>query len=325
MRRREFIQLVSGAATTWPLSARAQQASRLPTIGLLAASTPDMEGQWIVVFAQRLRELGWIEGRTVAIEYRWGEGRTERFAEFAAEFVRLKVDVIVTHGVGVPAAKQATATIPIVFALAGDPVGRGFVSSLARPGGNITGLSMQAIDTAGKRLELLREIMPGFKRLAVLANLGFPGSTPEIDQVRSAAQTLGMEVGIFDVRQPKDIVPAFSTLTGNADALYVVSDPVMDIIMTRINILAAGARLPTMHLFREHVAAGGLMSYGPNIPDLWRRTAEFVDKILRGTKPADIPVEQPTKFDLIVNLTTAHAFGIAIPSSLLAHADEVIE
>ena len=282
--------------------------------------------QWTAAFVQRLRELGWIEGRTVAIEYRWAEGRSERFAEIAAEFVRLKVDVIVTTwNRAVLAAKQATSVIPIVFALAGDPVGSGLVASLARPGGNVTGLSVQQTDLAGKRLELLREVVPGLRRLAIMANVGYPDAVLEMGEVQAAARTLGLEVVTLEIRRAEDIAPAFEALKGRADALYVCTDALVNTNRIRINTLALGARLPTMHGIREYVEAGGLMSYGANFPDLFRRAADYVDKILRGAKPADIPVEQPTKFDLVINLTTAKALGLDVPPTLLARADEVIE
>jgi ABC-type uncharacterized transport system substrate-binding protein len=275
---------------------------------------------------QRLRELGWIEGRTVAIEYRWMEGRTERAAEFAAEFVRLKVDVIVTHSaVPVLAAKQATSVIPIVIAAAADPVGTGLVAGLARPGGNVTGLSLQATDLAGKRLELLREVVPGLRRMAIMANVGAPAAVVEIGEVQAAARTVGLEVATSEIRRAEDIAPAFEALKGRAEALYVAADPLINSNRLRINILALGARLPTMFPLREIVEAGGLMSYGTNFPDLFRRAADYVDKILRGAKPADLPVEQPTKFDLVVNLTTAKALGLTIPESFLLRADELIE
>ena len=326
MRRREFITLLGGAAAAWPLAARAQQPGKLPTIGFLGAATPAAWGQWVAAFVQRLRELGWIEGRTVAIEYRWAEGRSERYAEIAAEFVRLKVDVIVTQATAaVLAAKQATSVIPIVFAVAADPVGSGLVASLARPGGNVTGLSIQATDLAGKRLELLREVVPGLRRLAIMANVGDPGAVLEMGEVQAAARTLGLEVATFEIRRAEDIAPAFEALKGRAEALYVCADPLVITNRIRINTLALGARLPTMYGFREYVEAGGLMSYGPNFPDLFRRAADYVDKILRGAKPADLPVEQPTKFDLVINLTTAKALGLTVPPTLLARADEVIE
>jgi putative ABC transport system substrate-binding protein len=275
---------------------------------------------------QRLRELGWIEGRTITIEYRWAEGRDERFAEIAAEFVRLKVDIIVTSGTPqVLAAKHATSVIPIVFAGAGDPVGSGLVASLARPGGNATGLSTQSTDLAGKRLEILREVVPGLRRLAILANVGNPAATLEMNEVRAAARTLGLEVITLEIRRGEDIAPAFEALKGRAEALYVAIDALANASRIRINTSALGARLPTMHGSRDYVEAGGLMSYGPNVPDLWRRAAEYVDKILHGAKPGDIPVEQRTKFDFVVNLTTAKALGLDVPPMLLARADEVIE
>jgi putative ABC transport system substrate-binding protein len=326
VRRREFIALAAGAAAVWPLAARAQQPGKLPTIGFLGPSTPSVGGQWFAAFVQRLRELGWIEGRTVAIEVRWAEGRSERFAEIAAEFVRLKVDVILTHNTPpVLAAKQATSIIPIVFATAGDPVGAGLVASLARPGGNVTGLSSQVTDTAGKRLELLREVVPGVRRLAILGNTGNPFTVLEIGEVQAAASTLGLEVATFEIRRAEDIAPAFEALKGRAEALYVATDPLLNTNRLRIVILALGARLPTMHGFREDVEAGGLMSYGANFPDLFRRAADYVDKILRGAKPGDIPVQQPTKFELVINLTTAKALGLTIPEAFLLRADEVIE
>jgi putative ABC transport system substrate-binding protein len=325
VKRRTFIAALGGAAA-WPLAARAQQAGKLPIIGFLGATTPSAQSQWTAAFVQRLRELGWIEGRTVAIEYRWAEGRSERAAEIAAEFVRLKVDVIVTSGTSpVLAAKQATAVIPIVFAAAGDPVGTGLVASLARPGGNVTGLSLQAIDYVGKKLELLREVVPGLRRLAIVVNVGSPIGVLELGEVQAMARTLGLEVITSEIRRAEDIAPAFEALKGRAEALYVVTDPLLTTNRARIHTLAMGARLPTMHDGREYVEGGGLMSYGPNRPDLFRRVADHVDEILRGAKPADIPVEQPTKFDLIINLTTAKALGLEVPQSLLGRADEVIE
>jgi putative tryptophan/tyrosine transport system substrate-binding protein len=324
MKRRDFITLLGGAAA-WPLAARAQQPAKLPTIGFLGSATPSAWGPWTAAFVQRLRELGWIEGRTIAIEYRWAEGRSKRYTEIAAEFVRLKVDVIVTSGAALLAAKQATSIVPIVFALAPDPVGAGFVDSLARPGGNITGLSTVQTDVAPKRLEFLREVVPGLRRLAIMANVGYPGAVLEMGEVQAAARTLGLEVGTFEIRRAEDIAPAFEALKGRADALYVVTDALINTNRIRINTLALGARLPTMHGNREVVEVGGLIYYGPNIRDLYRRAADYVDKILRGVKPGDIPVEQPTKFDLIINLTTAKALGLTISESFLLRADELIE
>ena len=325
MKRREFIKLLGGAAAAWPLAARAQQAA-LPTIGLMGANNPSVESRWVSPFVGRLRELGWIEGRTVAIERRWAEGRAERAAEIAAEFVRLKVDVIVTYTTtSALAAKQATSVIPIVLATSGDPIGTGLVASLVRPGGNITGSSIEQTDLAGKRLELLRELIPGLRRVAILANVGSPNAVLDMREVQTAASRLGLEVIPFEIRGPEDIAPNFDTLKSNAQALYVCSDALVLANRVRINTLALAARLPTMHNFREYIEAGGLMSYGASFPALWRRAADLVDKILRGTKPSDIPVEQPTKFDLVINLTTAKALGLDIPATVLARADEVIE
>jgi putative ABC transport system substrate-binding protein len=326
IRRREFIVTLGGAAVGWPLAADAQQPAKLPTIGFLGGSTASAQSEWTAAFVQRLRELGWIEGRTVTIEYRWAEGRSERAAEIAAEFVRLKVDVILTQNTPIIlAAKQATSVIPIVFASAGDPVATGLVASLARPGGNVTGLSGQATDTTAKRLELLREVVPHLRRLAIMSNIDNPFNVLEMHEVQAAARTLGLEVIELDIRRADDIAPAFETLKGRAEALYVGADPLLTINRIRVNTLALGARLPTVSAFRHYVAAGGLMSYGPNFLERYRRAAEFVDKILRGAKPSEIPVEQPTKFDLVLNLTTAKVIGLTIPESFVIRADEVIE
>jgi putative tryptophan/tyrosine transport system substrate-binding protein len=324
MRRREFLGML-GAGAAWPLTARAQQAGKLPTIGFLGTASASAWGPWTAAFVQRLRALDWIEGRTVAIEYRWAEGRTERYAEIAAEFVRLKVDIIVTSGSAVLAASQATSVIPIVFAVANDPLGSGLVASLSRPGGNVTGLSAQQSDLVSKRLELLREVVPGFRQLGIMANVGYPAAVLEMDEVQGTARTFGFEVAKLEIRRPEDIAPAFEALKGRAEALYVCSDPFVNANRIRINTLALVARLPTSYAHREYVDAGGLMSYGPNFADLFRRSAELVDKVLRGTKPADIPVEQPTKFELVINLKTAKALGLEVPVQLQQLADEVIE
>jgi putative ABC transport system substrate-binding protein len=325
MKRRQFITLIGGAAAVWPLAARAQQ-PRLPTIGFLGASTPSTASQWVATFVQRLRELGWTEGRNVAIEFRWAEGRTDRFVAIATEFVRLKVDLIVTYGQpAAVAAKQAAPGTPMVFTLVGDPVGTGLVANLARPGGNVTGLSTQYPDIAGKRLELLREAVPSVHRLAIMGNAGEPSIAVEMGELNATAHALGFEAAIAEIRRAEDIVPAFDALKGRADALYVRADPLILSNLVRINTLALAARLPTMHGSREYVQAGGLISYGPHFPDLFRRVAEYVDKILRGAKPAEIPVEQPTKFEVVINLTTAKALGLEVPAMLLARADEVIE
>jgi putative tryptophan/tyrosine transport system substrate-binding protein len=256
-KRREFITLLGGAAA-WPLAARAQQSTKVPTIGFLGAATPSAQSQWAAAFVQRLRELGWIENRTVAIEYRWAEGRDERFAEIAADFIRLKVDVIVTYGTpSAIAAKKATAVVPIVIAGAGDLVGTGLVASLARPGGNVTGLSTQQPDLAGKRIEMLREILPGLRTVAILANVGNPNSMLEMGEAHAAVRTLGLDVVTSEIRRAEDLAPVFEALKGHADALYVCPDPLLNTNRIRINTLALGVRLPTMHGFREYVEAGG--------------------------------------------------------------------
>jgi putative ABC transport system substrate-binding protein len=325
MKRREFIALMGGAAVAWPHAANAQQAGKLPTIGYMGSSTATAQQRSTRAFVQRLRELGWIEDRTVAIDYRWAEGQIERFSEIAAEFVRFKVDVIFTTGAGAAVAKEATSVIPIVFTLAQDPIGSGLVASLARPGGNVTGLSNQQADLAGKRIELLRNVVPSIRRLAILANVGNAGAALDMREAQAAASKLGLHVVTSAIRRAEDFARAFEAIEGRADALYVCGDLLQGTYRLRINTLALGLRLPTMLSSREDAEAAGLMSYGPNYPDLYRRAAELVDKILQGAKPADLPVEQPTKFDLIINLTTAKALGLAIPEPLLLRADEVIE
>jgi ABC-type uncharacterized transport system substrate-binding protein len=325
MRRREFITLLGGAAASWPVVARAQQTAKLPTIGFLGTTTAATWKLPVAAFEQRLRELGWIAGRTVAIDYRWSEGSSARAAAIASEFVRLKVNIIVTGGNAVAAAKQATPLIPIVFAVAVDPVGSGFVASLSRPGGNVTGLSLQAPEAAGKRLELLREVVPTLRQLAIIANVGYPAAVKERDEVEDAVRVLGLESIPLNIGRTEDIGPAFESLNGRAQALYVVGEALINTNRIRISTLALGARLPAMYGEREYVVAGGLMSYGPNLPGLFTRAADLTDKILHGAKPADIPVEQPTKFDLVINLTTAKALSLTVPPTLLARADEVIE
>ena len=324
IKRRDFITVLGGAAA-WPLAARAQQIGRPPTVGFLASGTPSSMSPWTAAFAQRLRELGWVEGRTVTIAYRFAEGRRERYSEIVAEFIRLNVDVIVTTSTAVPAVKQATSVVPIVFAIAQDPVRAGYVASLARPGGNVTGLSAQQTDTAGKRVQLLREVVPELRRLAIMANVEDSGVVLEMGEVQAAARLLGLDVAIVEIQRPEDIARAFNALKGSAEALYVIADALLNTNRIRIITWEHTVRLPTMHGLREYVDAGGLMSYGPSEPVLWRRTADIVDKILRGAKPADIPIEQPTKFELVINLTTATAVGLTLPPTLLALADEIIE
>ena len=322
--RREFITLLGGTAAAWPLAARAQQAGKVPTIGFMGTDASSWS-PYTAAFSQRLRELGWIDDRTITIEYRWAEGRSERYAEIAAEFVRQNVNVIVTSGIAVGIVKQATSVIPIVFAISDDPVAGGLVASLARPGGNVTGLSVQSTDSTGKRLELLREIVPRVHRLALIGDVGYLQAALEIGEVQAKARALGLEVVPLEIRRAEDIAPAFNALKAQADAVYVVGDALVNANRTSIITLAHTARLPTIFNSRDWVQAGGLISYGPNFPDLFRRAADLVDKILHGTNPSDIPIERPTKFDLVFNLTTAKALGLAIPDRLLALANEVIE
>jgi ABC-type uncharacterized transport system substrate-binding protein len=323
LKRREFISLLGGTAA-WPIAARAQS-PKPPTIGFLGAASASVMGAWTAAFVQRLRELGYVEGRTIAIEYRWADGSADRLSELAAELVRLNVSVLVTTGVGVPPLKQATSTIPIVFTIANDPVGGGLVTSLSRPGGNATGLSQLAADLGGKRLDILREVVPDLRRLAILYHAGSASNASERAQVEQAARTLGLEVVNSDVRRAEDITPAIEALKDRADAIYIQADPLMNTNRVRISTLALGGRLPTLSGIREYVEAGGLMSYGPSFSDLFRRAGDYVDKILRGAKPADLPVEQPTKFDLVVNLTTAKVLGLKVSETFLMRADQVIE
>jgi putative ABC transport system substrate-binding protein len=319
MRRREFITLAGGAVAAWPLAARAQQASKRPTVALILVSPSALIDVWSAAFIERLRELGWTAGRNVAIEHHWSEERPERVTEIAAEVVRQKVDVIFTYGNIAATFKQATTSIPIVL-IANDPVGSGFVASLSRPGGNITGLSLQAPESAGKRLELLRQLVPSLRRLAILFVADYPAAVLEKDNVQAAARNLGLEVEQHGTRRPEDIAPVFDAL--KADALYVVGNAANG---ARIAALALNMRLPTTF---EHVSAvrdAGLMSYGPDLTALFRRAADFVDKILRGAKPGELPIEQPTKFNLAINLKTAEALGLDVPMQLQQLADEVIE
>jgi putative ABC transport system substrate-binding protein len=327
MNRREFmlLGLAAGTAAAGPIDTARAQASKAPTIGYLGSTTAASQIKWTEAFVSRMRELNWIDGRTITIDYRWAEGRPDRGAEAAAEFVRRKVDVIVTNGTPmIVASKKATAEIPIVFAAAGDPVGTGLVASLSRPGGNVTGLSLQATDLAGKHVELLREILPGFRRLAFLLH---PNEQTRVQmaEAQAAARSVGIEFQVQEIWRAEDIPAAIERVKGRVDALYVMNEPLTITHRAHINALALDARLPTVYAFREFVDAGGLISYGPSFPDLFRRSAGYVDKILRGAKPADLPVEQPTAFDLVVNLRTAKGLGLELPPALLARADEVIE
>jgi putative ABC transport system substrate-binding protein len=327
MRRRRFFALLGGAAVSWPVVAWTMQARHVPIIGYVAPTNPLIPSRSTGAFLQRLRELGWIDGQTITIESRWAAGRPERLDEIAAELVRLNVDLIVTSSTNDSIVlKRVAPQIPMVFAVSGDPVGFGLVASLARPGGNVTGLSIQSPDSAGKRVQLLREIVPGLHRLAILGNPSSPNVMLEVSDAQAAARTFGLDVTTAEMRQTADVNSStFELLKSRADALFVVADPLVNTNRILIGTLALGARLPTMCAFRELVEAGCLMSYGAYLPDLYRRAAEFADKILRGAKPADIPVEQPTKFELVINLKTAKALGVTVPPVVLARADEVIE
>ena len=323
MKRRTFITLLGGAVV-WPRCAHAQQPVR--TIGLLGSGSAAAQSQWTAAFVARLAELGWAEGRNLRIVYRWADGHNERYAEIASELVQSRVDLILTHNtVPTLAAKHATSAIPVVFATAGDPVGSGIVASLARPGGNVTGLSGQAPDTAGKRIQLLRELAPTLQRLAVFSEAGNPYAALDVKEFQAGARTLGVDVESFDIARGEDIDGAFRSLKGRVQAVYVLPIPLLFTHRAQINRMSLAARLPTMFVIREYVQAGGLISYGPNWVSMWRPAADLVGKILDGANPGDIPIEQPTKFDLVVNLKTAKDLDITVPDRLLAVADEVIE
>jgi ABC-type uncharacterized transport system substrate-binding protein len=324
MRRREFITLLGGAAAAWPLAARAQQGGKKYTVGILSAGTTS---PLITPFSAALRELGWVEGENVVFEHRYAQNWLERLPELAADLVRLKVDVIVAIGTLAPqAAKQATTTIPIVMTAAGDPLGSGLVASLARPGGNVTGMSLMAPDLGGKRLELLKEVLPRISRVAVLWNATNPYAALVFKETEVGGQTLGIEVQSLDVRAPDDFDGTFEAARRqHPEALITVEDPLTFSHRKRIADFTAEQQLPSLHGVREFVAAGGLMSYGASLADLFRRAAGYVDKILGGAKPADLPVQQPSKFELVINLKTAKALGLTVPPTLLVRADEVIE
>jgi putative tryptophan/tyrosine transport system substrate-binding protein len=323
MTRREFVELLSGTVAAWPLVAQAQQGTPRH-IGVLGADAT-VWNAWTVAFVDRLREHGWIEGDTVDIEYRWAGASSKRVSDFTEELLRRHVDVIVTYGSAAAVLKQTTTTIPIVLAVAFDPVSAGLVTSLAQPAGNVTGISIQQPELIGKRLELLREVIPQLRRLAIMANAGYAAPVLEAEKTKATAQSLGLEAARLEIWRSEDIAPAFEAIAGKADALYVVSDALIAANRTLITTLALSARLPTILSYGDYVEAGGLMSYGPNYANLFRRAADMVDKILHGTKPGDIPVEQPSKFELVINLTTARAIGLTVPSTVLARADKVIE
>ncbi|MBI2180950.1 MAG: ABC transporter substrate-binding protein [Deltaproteobacteria bacterium] len=308
-----------------PFPAQAQQAKKIHRIGILIPPSASFLSARVEAFRQRLRELGYVEGKNIFIEYRYAEGKLERLPDLAAELVRLKVDVIVTTGAAVLAAKKASPTIPIVFAAAGDPVGSGLVSSLARPGGNITGLSSIAQDLDGKRLELVKEAFPKIARVAFLWEPGGSRGNPALTDMEAAAKALGLKLQSLEVRGLDDFESAFARAKKEgAQALITTPTGVINTQQRQVLDFAAKNRLPAMYPTSEFVEAGGLMSYGPNYTDLFRRAADFVDKILKGTKPADIPVEQPMKFEFIVNLKAAKQIGVTIPPNVLVRADRVI-
>jgi len=321
--RRKFLATLGGAAA-WPLAARAQQAGKIHKVGYLSPSLPSV---YSPLLFDDLRELGWFEGKNVTFEYRFAENRLERLPELAAELVRLNVDVIVAVGtLGPLAAKRATTTIPIVMLSAGDPLGTGLVDSLARPGGNVTGMSLMVPDLGGKRLELLKELLPRLSRVAVLWNAANPYPAIVFKETQAAGRKLGIEVHSLEVRGPDDLDGAFAAARlQHPDALISVEDPLTFTYRKRIADFAVAEQLPSLHGFSEEVKAGALISYGANQPDLIRRAAGYVDKILKGAKPADLPVQQPTKFEMVINLKTAKALGLDLPPSLLTRADEVIE
>jgi len=321
MTRREFVNLLSGTVVGWPFVAQAQQGAPRH-IGVLGAD-PTVWNSWTVAFVARLRELGWIAGDTVDIEYRWAGGSSKRVSDFTAEFLRRHVDVIVTYGSAAAILQQATTTTPIVLAVAFDPIGPAAASAPAAE--NITGISIQQPEIIGKRLELLREVVPQLRRLVIMVNAGYAAPMLEAEKTKTIAQGLGLEAARLEIWRSEDIAPAFEAITGKADALYVVSDALIAANRSLVTTLALSARLPTILSYGDYVEAGGLMSYGPNYANLFRRAADMVDKILHGTKPADIPVEQPNKFELVINLATARAIGLTVPSTVIARADGVIE
>ena len=324
MKRREFITLL-GCAVAWPLASRAQ--GRIPRVGFMGNSTAALEANLVDSFREGLRELGYEEGRNIAIEYRWADGQYERFAALVTELIAAKVDVIVTAGT--PAAlavKKATSTVPLVMVAVGDPVGTGLVPSLARPDGNLTGLSSVAPDLEGKRLELLREIVPSVSRIAVFLNSVNPFHATSMRQAQTAGKTLGIKVQQYDIRKSEDLDGAFAAIRKERpDALLILADRVFLHNRERIVDFTGEQHLPNVNAYKELVEAGGLISYGPSYEDMHKRAAIYVNKILKGAKPGNLPIEQPTKFTLIVNLKAAKALGISMPPAVLSRADEVIE
>jgi len=323
--RRSVLPLL-GAAALLPFGAIAQQSTRLPIVGLLGAGTPKSHGAWIAACVERLRELGWNDNRNIRFEYRWGEGRPERLAEVASEFAQMQADVIVSSALPpVRALMKATSTIPIVFAALRDPVADGLVTSLARPGGNVTGLSNQSNEIGAKRLQLLRDLVPGLRNAAVLFNAADVSARADMTELPASARSFGFELFPLEIRRTEDVVPAIQSLKGRADAVYVVIDPLITVTQSQLNAAALEARLPIMHGIRDYAASGGLVSYGVSFPDLFRRAGEYVDRILKGAKAGDLAIQQPTKFELVINLKTAKALGLTVSPLVLAQADEVIE
>ena len=325
--RRELMKNAVAAVVAGPLAATAQPASKVWRIGYLGNSSPSLESNLVEAFRRGLRELGYVEGQNIIIEYRWAEGKYDRFPRFVAELVRLRVDVIVTAGTPATlAAKQASTTTPIVMAVAGDALGAGLVSSLARPGGNVTGLSTLLPELEGKRLQLVKQVVPKLTHLAVLTNPGNPFTTINWRDMQIAAQALHIKLQPVEVREPEDFDRAFATMARERpEAFTIIGDRFLLTHRKRIVEFAAKSRLPAIYPYGEFVQDGGLMAYGPSYPAMFQRAAVYVDKILKGVKPADLPVEQPTKFELVINLKTAKALGLTIPPSLLARADEIIQ
>jgi putative tryptophan/tyrosine transport system substrate-binding protein len=328
MRRRDFIAGLASSAAAWPVAAHAQQTGKPHIIGFFTAGNPGAGNTpGLPAFVEGIRELGWIEGKTIVIKDRYAENRLDRLSQLAAELVHLNVDVIVAAGTLAPlAAKHATTTIPIVMTSAGDPLGTGLVSSLGRPGSNVTGLSLMSPDLGGKRLELIEQIVPNVARVAIIWNADNPYPALVFRQTENAARHLKIEVQSLEVRTPDDVNSALeAAVQEKANALITVEDPLTQNYRKQIADFAAKNRLPTMSGLREYVDDGGLLSYGPSLADLYRRAAGYVDKILKGAKPSELPVEQPTKFELVVNMKTAKALGLTIPPDMLAIADAVIE
>ena len=324
MRRRGVGALAGCLAIIGPSGLRAQS-RRVPVIGVLGASTEANWAPWTAAFVGRLEALGWAQGRNAQIIYRWAEGRAEEMSRIAEEFSRMPVDVILTVGGSTQVAMRATTKIPIVFAVSVDPVGSGLVASLSRPGGNVTGLSIQGTELAGKRIEILREAMPGLRRLAILGNVSYEAANLEVREARAAAARIGIDAIVAGIRKADDIAAVFATMPSDVQALYVCPDPLVNANQAQINALALNARLPTMHPFRDYLGSDGLLSYGPNNIDLFRRAADYVDRILRGAKPGDLPVEQPTRFELVVNMRSARLLGVTIPPGVMARVDDIID